>query len=294
MAKCLGMERRKIKGTSEITDHPCGMCINCKINAAEEFKTKLIFELKNAKSAYFVKLGFDEEHFDSIDPSQYFYLYQKFMKALCMREKRRGNPNVRKGGAFEYGEKGGRPHFHPWIKDYTGGFQLIPQNRLAILRQLKKDIAELWPYESCTYVEELEQPGQVARYISKHTTNFIEEKGDILGIGIKPRRFSPKNLGQKGFTENLQEWNRASYERNYIPDPMCGYEKLRIPKEWRNLVYGRWAKEKQVQMMQKKEQEEFEKLTPEKQLTQKEDYRRQSYEYHEKRERRRQFRKGYK
>lgn len=110
----------------DIIDIPCGQCINCRLQRAADWATRIMKHLCLCEHSSFVTLTYDDENITS-DKSLCHSDFQKFMKRL-----RKANEKVHRNGSVgfdfgsfichfddvryymcgEYGEDLSRPHYH--------------------------------------------------------------------------------------------------------------------------------------------------------------------------------------
>lgn len=87
---------------------PCGKCMSCRVSRTREWTVRMVHELDNWDSSSFITLTYDDDHLPYLDTLRKEHL-QLYMKRI------RKNLDGRKMKYFasgEYGEKGGRPHYH--------------------------------------------------------------------------------------------------------------------------------------------------------------------------------------
>jgi len=85
---------------------PCGRCLSCRIRRSSEWATRIVHEASSHSSAIFTTLTYDDAHYPSNGSLQKNDLV-RFWKRM---RKRCGRIRYYAGG--EYGECGGRPHYH--------------------------------------------------------------------------------------------------------------------------------------------------------------------------------------
>lgn len=83
----------------------CGRCIGCRISRVQDWSVRCMHEASRHEFNSFVTLTYDEDHLRSL--SLNYRDFQLFMKRL-----RRTGRKARFFMCGEYGESGGRPHFH--------------------------------------------------------------------------------------------------------------------------------------------------------------------------------------
>lgn len=153
---------------------PCGQCIGCRLQKAAEWTTRLHHEHSQHERASFVTLTFNDEHLP-IDYSINVRDVQLFLKRL---RKALGHERVRYFACGEYGDQGGRPHYHLLVFGYdfpdktlwrrTGSGELT--YRSAFLERV-------WPFGHCEIGAVTPQSiNYVARYILKKINGEAAEE----------------------------------------------------------------------------------------------------------------------
>jgi len=93
-------------------EYPCGRCLNCRINRAEEWSTRILLELEDrTKVGDFVTLTFDD---DKSCPLLSQALSKRVLQNYFKRLRKAGN-KIKYFACGEYGEKHGRAHYHAVI-----------------------------------------------------------------------------------------------------------------------------------------------------------------------------------
>lgn len=154
---------------------PCGVCIGCRTDRATEWALRCTHEAKQWGSNSFLTLTYDDAHIPPQGHLKPKHL-QLFLKRLRRRHQYDGaRINRDPGGPLrylacgEYGEEGGRPHYHGAL--FNCGF-----NRG---RRVGKDLYEydilyeLWPYGKHTVGEF--RP-EAAAYIAQYTLKKKPER----------------------------------------------------------------------------------------------------------------------
>lgn len=152
---------------------PCGQCIGCRMDRARDWSTRIHHEASLYEANCFVTLTFSDENLPE-DYSISVRDIQLFMKRL---RKKLGHP-VRYFACGEYGDYGGRPHYHLILFGYD------PPDR-TLWRRTQTDhlvyrsatLEQVWPYG---HVEigtvTLQSANYVARYITKKVTGEQAEE----------------------------------------------------------------------------------------------------------------------
>ena len=146
---------------------PCGQCIGCRLERSRQWAVRCMHEASLHDNNCFITLTYSSEHLPS-DNSLHYRHFQLFMKRL----RKYAKTPVRFYMCGEYGDMGGRPHYHACLFGYSfADLQLVnhspagsPIYRSAVLESLWtsgfSSVGEV-TFESAAYV---------ARYIMKKIT----------------------------------------------------------------------------------------------------------------------------
>lgn len=159
---------------------PCGQCIGCRLERSRQWAIRCVHESKLYDDNCFITLTFREEDLPP-DGSLDVDHFQRFMKRL--RKKFPGQ-KIRYFHCGEYGDEGGRPHYHACLFNFDfedkEPFKRIDSGYLYTSETLES----LWPFGFCTIgAVTFESAAYVARYITKKVTG---EKADAHYQGRKP------------------------------------------------------------------------------------------------------------
>ena len=150
---------------------PCGQCIQCRINRQEEWAIRCVHESKShpEETNHFVTLTYDETNI----PDSHSLEKQQLLDFIRALRKRTPN-KIRYYASGEYGDKGGRPHYHALIFN-------LPITDLTPLRRNKNGE---WLYQSL-WLEKSWQKGecpigqitwQSAKYAAKYTQKIYKSR----------------------------------------------------------------------------------------------------------------------
>lgn len=158
---------------------PCQQCLSCRLDKADMWATRLTHEAKMHEDNAFITLTYADEHVPvsySVDLDH----WQRFMKRLRARI----TVKVRYCACAEYGEKGGRPHYHALIFGY--GF---PDRKYHCKRDgypvwKSAELEAVWPFGLSELGSvEANSAGYVSRYCVKKITG---EKADDHYYRVSP------------------------------------------------------------------------------------------------------------
>lgn len=186
---------------------PCGKCIGCLLDRANDWATRCWAECQNWKNNCFITLTYDNEHL----PENAQLLkddLQKFWKRLRYYEKgmeywnnprtgKHENP-IRYFSCGEYGPKNGRPHFHACVFNWRPkDLKFYKKNHQGDDLYTSKTLSKIWGkgyviignlnYQSACYVARYvtkKSFGQMAKIIYKDKNPEFTESSRNGGIGI--------------------------------------------------------------------------------------------------------------
>jgi len=192
--------------SGEIITVPCGRCMPCRVNHAQEWALRIETEMKDCYSAYFITLTYDDAQIPRNDLGNGILHkpdLQKFFKRLryyadqyykTQMENLGFNqtlkvPSIRYYAVGEYGEETYRPHYH------------------AIVFNI--------PTETIKYLERIWQHGFVKigtvtpksiRYVTKYITKWDSRDLDTKEL-IKPFNVMSKGIGANYVNEESREYH---------------------------------------------------------------------------------------
>ena len=112
---------QKLKDMYYMQQVPCGRCLECLKDRVNSWFFRLYNEQKNAKTALFITLTYDDEHLSYTDNGSMCLNYkdtQLFWKRL-RKAQPKGDPKIRYFLVGEYGSKTHRPHYHAILFNTT-------------------------------------------------------------------------------------------------------------------------------------------------------------------------------
>lgn len=104
---------------------PCGRCIGCRLERARQWAVRLMHEAKMHDDNYFASFTYDDKNLPKgrtllVDDCQLFF--KRFRKAISPIR-------IKFFMAGEYGEEGGRPHYHAIIFGYSFPDKVLLESR---------------------------------------------------------------------------------------------------------------------------------------------------------------------
>jgi hypothetical protein len=147
----------------------CGQCIGCRLERSRQWAIRCVHESSLYENNCFITLTFSPEELQkrenpwSLDVRD----FQLFMKRL----RKKFGDNIRFFHCGEYGDYGGRPHYHACLFNFDFPdkklWNIVNGSRLYVSESLQK----LWPYGFSTIGDvTFESAAYVARYIMKKVT----------------------------------------------------------------------------------------------------------------------------
>lgn len=149
---------------------PCGRCVGCRLDRAKEWKLRCFLESQEWRFSYFITLTYDDS-FVPLDNGKYVLSPSDLTKFLKRFRKRIGS--FRYFACGEYGELGGRPHFHLIV--FTN-YELPLKKTGKVNRFISDDLAVSWRFglHEISYAD----PGcmaYVAGYVQKKQTAVLSK-----------------------------------------------------------------------------------------------------------------------
>lgn len=108
----LSIPRPHGRGNSDRITVPCGKCYACLSNKRQAWSFRLYNELKNAESAYFVTLTYDDSHVPLDDFCQQHVCKRDVQLFLKRLRKSLSDVKIKYFIVSEYGPTTYRPHYH--------------------------------------------------------------------------------------------------------------------------------------------------------------------------------------
>lgn len=172
--------RQYVPGTIAV---PCGRCIQCRIQRSKTWALRLMAELKYWEVATFLTLTYDEDHLPEGGGLQKEDV-QKYFRRL--RKDIGSHEPIKHFSVGEYGEKGGRPHYHSIV------FGLSPDRvELNDNWRLGNHYVGTVTYDSCRYVTD---------YVTKKLYGKMAE--EVYGGKEAPFLLLSKGIGKRFALDN--------------------------------------------------------------------------------------------
>lgn len=254
----LTVSERQVWQDQWVTDWipiPCGQCIGCRLDYSRMWADRCILEAREYECNAFVTLTYDPEHLPELQqvidvetgetflwPSLVPEDLEKFMKDLRRYYKYHYNyDNIRFYACGEYGEEGGRPHFHLLlfnlpVPDKQYWFTNHENEKIYISNSLSK----IWNKGIVTIGDVTwNSAAYVARYVMKkqkgNTAGLVEICGHLV-TGLVPEftRMSRKpGIAWKYYDEHKHEF----YETDEIVLSVRGKVRTIKPPRYYDKLY---------------------------------------------------------
>lgn len=158
---------------------PCGYCLDCRLAKARDWAVRCCCEAKLWSNNCFVTLTYNDKNLPLTKRGQKTLVVkhmQDFFKRLLKSENRGSDDKIRRFYCGEYGAKGGRPHYHAIIFNYTPkDLKYFKEGKNGDIVYKSKKLQEIWGKGFVTVGNvTAKSAGYVARYTLKKA-------------GVKPR-----------------------------------------------------------------------------------------------------------
>lgn len=218
-----------------LTDYiliPCGRCHECRLKYSRDWATRMVLEMKEHESSYFVTLTYDEDHvhrtplFD-VETGEYLGDtltlckddLAPFMKRLRRALEYYGKPPIRFYAAGEYGDKTLRPHIHIIVFGLQlDDLQPLRKSRLGNQCWASEFLQKLWPYGQVVVNETSWQAcAYVARYVMKKQYGAGADVYKVLGIEPEFAQMSRRpGIGRKWYDEHKHDLYLSDEDKIYL------------------------------------------------------------------------------
>lgn len=157
---------------------PCGKCIGCRLERTRQWAVRCVHEASLHNDNCFITLTFNDENVPySLDKADFQLFMKRLRKYVGSKECAKDYPDLykRKISYFqcgEYGEKGGRPHYHACLFNIDfPDKEYLPRNRETCKLYTSKLLEKLWGFGFVTIGEvTFDSAAYVAQYITKKIT----------------------------------------------------------------------------------------------------------------------------
>lgn len=167
---------------------PCGQCIGCRFNRAENWTTRMMHEAQLHDHNAFITLTYSDDNLPadgSLNPEDVTRFFKRLRKAL-------GGKKILYYYCGEYGENFSRPHYHIALFGYDFSSDRVPHRESENGTIYRSPLLEkLWPYGFSEIGNlEYDSARYVASYVQKKVTGkkqeahytMMREDGEILSL----------------------------------------------------------------------------------------------------------------
>lgn len=241
---------RKQLASGEAALVPCGRCLQCRIQYADRWATRMELELKDWQNAHFITLTYDDDHLpisNQITGERYkgikcpldYYSgknyerptlekddVQRFLKRLRKQAKAKGLEEQPERGlklfyCGEYGEKGGRPHYHIILYGLVIPDLQAKQTKAGYVHFASEWVKGVW---GNGVIDIGSVTPQSCRYVARYAVKKAEMKSKQLNDELKKHGITPEyismskrpGIGMKYYTEHRTELYPESGEEAKI------------------------------------------------------------------------------
>lgn len=201
---------------------PCGKCGSCIQAKRLDWAVRLYYEALEAVQMAFITFTYEEKNLSYADCDQAVLNYadlRNFWKSA-----RKAGFNFRYFGVGEYGEKGGRPHFHALV--FTG-VNDIDWNVFC----------NIWRF-GFTHIGEVTNASIM--YVTKDMLKEVDQY-DYLEPEFRPQVRMSKGIG-KAYIKKCRNWHKNDYlERDNI---FFEGRLTRMPRYYRDKIFNRFQKDR--------------------------------------------------
>ena len=238
--------RREIYGKVQGITIPCGKCVECLQRKRQEWVFRLLSELKDAQTCYFVTFTYDDEHLPK-DDLGYYQLDKRDVQLFFKRLRKQYPENgIRYFLCGEYGTHTFRPHYHAIIFN-------LPLDNTPSRIKLTKKLETIWQKGHVDIGDTVN--GAAINYCAK----YIMYKHSVSEHHVKPFILTSRRPGLGSNYINSQQIrnyhqscddNLAMVDGCKLPLPRFYSTKIFTPKELEERYYR--LRDKQEQEMKEK------------------------------------------
>lgn len=239
---------------------PCGQCIGCRFNRAENWTARMMHEAQLHDSNSFITLTYSDDHLPpngSLAPDDVTLFFKRLRKKLKGKK-------ILYYYCGEYGENFSRPHYHIALFGHDFSDDRVPHRKTEKGQTIYRSetLEKLWPFGFSEIGQlEYDSARYVASYVQKKVTGKkqeshyqkLQEDGEILSLAPEYARMSRRPaIGLK--------WIEKYVDDIYNYDVcIVGIKKLRPPA-----YYDKYLKKTDEQRFTeiKMKREEFDASTP--------------------------------
>lgn len=213
---------------------PCGKCVACKKNLANNWKVRLYFEYKlSCKKAYFITFTFSDKYYSDAVSN-----VAPMIRAYCERYRKKYKRSLKHWFVTELGDESGRFHLHGILFDplYTVldrdmsfmeqvpefpwpyGISFFGTCSVGSISYCVKYMLKQHPIDENFKPKVFASPGLGAAYADRPLNYYHEDDLGDFSVDVEGQRCSlPRYLQQKMFADDWLKSIRKIKEYSYDP-----------------------------------------------------------------------------
>lgn len=221
---------------------PCGSCVECKLDNAREWSNRCLLEMQYHTFNQFVTLTYDDAHIPYVeyDGIKYPTLVKRDVQLFLKRLRDKKGP-FRYFGSGEYGEKGGRPHYHLILFGLALDDLQPFGGRAGNKYYISETIMNAWHYKGHCILGQVNEStiSYTAKYVLKKSgtldTKELKDKGIQPPYAMMSRR---PGIGRRYYDEVIASSDLETFfERNNISLSLSDTGKtFSVPKYYRRIL----------------------------------------------------------
>lgn len=161
----------------DVLELPCGQCIGCRLERSRQWAIRCVHEAQLHEKNCFITLTYNSDHLPS-GGTLVLKHFQDFMKRLRFHH---GN-GIRFFHCGEYGERGGRPHYHACLFNFDFDDKVLWKVERGVKLYVSETLKSLWGLDGVSFgfstIGEVtfESAAYVARYVTKKITGSSSDE----------------------------------------------------------------------------------------------------------------------
>lgn len=202
----------------------CGKCDQCFKDRAMDWYVRIYYDLKRAKSAYFVTLTYDDSLLNYTIDGKPTLLKQDLQRYFKRLRKREGNNKISYYASSEYGGRKGRPHYHAII------FNIKNERNLTLAWSKTMSKKQKPVYYGSVFIPPY---GGVADASIKYVTGYIGKKkpkkwlkGRLPEFSLCSQKIGLSFVDQLGKQFISKQWGHTVIGKTTFPLPRYIKQKL--------------------------------------------------------------------
>ncbi len=221
----------RLLGANQIV--PCGNCVGCRAEQGRQWAVRMVHEQRMHESSVFVTLTIDDENLNE-NSELCSKDFSGFIKRLRKTQERR----ISFFGCGEYGERGGRPHYHALLfgVDFLDRDIGFDSSRPDVWRS--KTLENTWGRGLC-------EGGTVTMASASYVAGYVRKKvrakdftraNPVTGV-LKRSEFARMSLRPAIGRGWIERWWRDVYPRDYVVIEGVKAKPPRYYDKWLDLAH---------------------------------------------------------